>query len=59
GRWLWKTLVGAAGILAEPLISPLALLFAGAAVLCIAALVALGPGVVAARVKPAAVLAAQ
>jgi ABC-type lipoprotein release transport system permease subunit len=59
GRWLWKTLVGGAGILAEPSISPLALLVAGAAVLCVAALVALGPGVFAARVKPAVVLAAQ
>ena len=59
GRWLWNMVVGETGILAEPSISPLALLVAGAAVLCVAALVALGPGVFAARVKPAVVLAAQ
>lgn len=59
GRWLWKFLVGGAGILAEPSISPLALLGGGTAVLCVAGLVALGPGVVAARVKPAVVLATQ
>ncbi|MEO7556797.1 MAG: FtsX-like permease family protein [Acidimicrobiales bacterium] len=59
GRWLWIALVDGAGIVAEPSISPLALVGGAVAVECVAAVVALVPGMIAARVKPAVVLATQ
>lgn len=59
GRWLWTTLVGTVGIVAEPRLSAEALVGVTAAVMLSASLVALGPGLIAARVRPAVALTAE
>ncbi|MFN2613401.1 MAG: FtsX-like permease family protein [Actinomycetota bacterium] len=56
GRWLWNLLVSGVGVVAEPRLSSFALLGAAAGMIVISSTIALGPGLVAERVKPAVVL---
>jgi len=59
GRWLWIALVRGPGIVAESRTSPLALVGVTAAVMLGASLVALCPGLMAARVRPSVVLSTE
>lgn len=56
---LWHSLVGGAGIVAEPAVSQIVILSAAAGVLLVASIAGLAPALSAVRVQPAVALATQ
>jgi hypothetical protein len=59
GRWFWERLTTNIGIVDAPSVSVVSLLVAAGSIALLALLVALGPGVMAGRVRPARILRSE